>query len=86
VSIHGVHDRTGIRVIVKDDGPGMDAQTLARVQQPFVTTRATGTGLGLPLARRLIEAHGGRLVLASSPGAGTTATIVLEGTSDATAP
>lgn len=84
VTIRGVRDRAGVRVIVQDDGPGMDAPTLERVQQPFVTTRATGTGLGLPLARRMIEAHGGRLVLASSPGQGTTATIVLEGASDAT--
>lgn len=81
VSLQGVRDRSGIRVVVQDDGPGMDAQTLERVQQPFVTTRATGTGLGLPLARRLIEVHGGRLLLESAPGRGTIATVVLEGAS-----
>lgn len=77
VRISGVREDGGSRVIIRDDGPGMDPATLARVQQPFVTTRASGTGLGLPLARRLIEAHGASLDIESSPGIGTTATVVL---------
>ncbi len=67
----------GFRMTVEDDGPGMDAATLDRVQAPFVTTKAHGTGLGLPLAKRLVEAHGGRLVLESAPGRGTRATVTL---------
>ncbi|MBP7126563.1 HAMP domain-containing histidine kinase [Myxococcota bacterium] len=77
VRISGVQDDGATRVIIRDDGPGMDAETLARVQQPFVTTRASGMGLGLPLARRLIEAHGASLEIESSPGIGTTATVLL---------
>jgi signal transduction histidine kinase len=65
------------RVVISDDGSGMDAATLSRVQEPFVTTKAHGTGLGLPLARRLVEAHGGTLVLNSQQGVGTHATLVL---------
>jgi signal transduction histidine kinase len=65
----------GLRVTIADNGPGMDAKTLEEVQQPFVTTRARGTGLGIPLARRFVEAHGGRLVLRSTPGEGTEATV-----------
>jgi signal transduction histidine kinase len=70
-------DGDAFRLVVSDDGPGMDAATLERVQAPFVTTKAHGTGLGLPLARRLAEAHGGTLVLESIPGSGTRATVTL---------
>ncbi|MEM9660750.1 MAG: ATP-binding protein [Planctomycetota bacterium] len=58
-----------IRVI--DTGPGMDAATRESVFQPYFTTKAGGTGLGLPTARRIVEEHGGRLELHSEPGTGT---------------
>jgi signal transduction histidine kinase len=77
VTLRGGRDVSGVWVAVQDQGSGMDADTLARVQEPFFTTRATGTGLGLPMARRVTEAHGGRLTLMSAPGQGTIATVVL---------
>jgi signal transduction histidine kinase len=51
----------------------------ARVQAltPFFTTRSTGTGLGLPIVQRIVEAHGGRVTIVGAPGHGTTVTIVL---------
>jgi two-component system sensor histidine kinase HydH len=58
----------GVRVDVCDDGPGVPVELAEQVFEPFVTTRASGTGLGLPMALRLIEAHGGKLALV--PGAG----------------
>jgi signal transduction histidine kinase len=73
----------GVLVEVKDTGCGMDTATLDRAFALFFTTRRGGTGLGLPVARRLIEAHGGRLALASTPGEGTTATIWLPTTATA---
>lgn len=70
-------DFSGLVVEVEDNGEGMDAATVDRVMQPFVTTKSRGIGLGLPLARRLIRAHGGELSLVSTPGQGTRAVVQL---------
>ena len=64
-------------VRVQDDGPGMPADVLARLGEPFFTTRARGTGLGLYLSRQLVQGAGGRLAVASREGAGTTVTVEL---------
>lgn len=70
-------DAAGIRLQVRDNGPGMDAATAARVFDLFFTTKKNGTGLGLPLCQRLIRAHGGRIELDTQPGQGTTFTVYL---------
>jgi signal transduction histidine kinase len=57
---------------VSDTGVGMDPDALARVFEPYFSTKATGTGLGLPIARRNIELSGGRIDVASEKGVGTT--------------
>ncbi len=62
---------------VVDDGPGMDADTLERSLEPYYSTKARGTGLGLPTVRRILEAHGGALELQSEPGRGTRAVLRL---------
>jgi signal transduction histidine kinase len=54
-----------VELQVQDTGPGMSAEALARVFQPFFTTKPGGTGLGLPLARKLLEATGARLTVHS---------------------
>lgn len=77
VAISVTCDLDSMNVLVEDNGPGMDAETLERVQRPFVTTKARGTGLGLPLARRLVEAHGGSLSLLSQPGRGTVVSLFI---------
>ncbi len=66
-------------VTIQDDGSGMPADVLERVFEPFFSTRPEGTGLGLPIARRIAAAHGGELELKSTPGVGTTATVRLPG-------
>lgn len=56
---------------VKDNGRGMEPDVVARLFQPFFTTRNEGTGLGLAIARGVARAHGGGIDVVSSPGAGT---------------
>jgi signal transduction histidine kinase len=64
-------------VQVIDTGPGMDAATLDKIFKPYFTTKSGGTGLGLPTARRIVEAHHGRIEAHSEPGRGTEFTITL---------
>ncbi|MBI4955980.1 MAG: hypothetical protein HY908_28430 [Myxococcales bacterium] len=65
------------RIDVEDEGPGMDADLARRVFQPFFTTRATGTGLGLAVVQRIAEAHRGVVGLATAPGRGSTFSLEL---------
>ena len=64
-------------VRVRDNGPGIPAEKLKRVFEPFFTTRPGGTGLGLAIARGIVVEHGGRIDIASAPGDGTTVTVAL---------
>jgi signal transduction histidine kinase len=57
---------------IADDGPGLDPAAAAHVFQLFYTTKGGGTGLGLPIANRIVEEHGGRMAVASEPGRGAT--------------
>jgi signal transduction histidine kinase len=66
-----------IEVSVADTGVGMDAAALARIFEPYFSTKATGTGLGLTIARRNVELNGGTIAVASTPGQGTTVTLRL---------
>jgi signal transduction histidine kinase/uncharacterized membrane-anchored protein YhcB (DUF1043 family) len=60
-----------IAISIRDQGVGIGADDLPRVFDPYFTTRRTGTGLGLPIAKNIIDALGGTLTIASSPGTGT---------------
>jgi two-component system CheB/CheR fusion protein len=64
-----------------DTGPGMPPDVKERVFEPFFTTRSRGTGLGLPIARRVVEAHGGRIDIETPPGGGTVVLMSLPATS-----
>jgi signal transduction histidine kinase len=62
----------------EDDGPGIPAEIGDQVFSLFFTTKAdAGTGLGLPIVRKIIESHGGKVSFKSEPGAGTRFTVVL---------
>lgn len=62
---------SGVLLTVEDSGQGMDARTRERAFDDFYTTKATGTGLGLPFVRRVLTAHGGEATLRSQVGRGT---------------
>ncbi len=59
------------RVEIIDDGRGMDAETLARIRDPFFTTKGKKTGLGIPLLAQAAEQTGGSVRIDSAPGKGT---------------
>jgi signal transduction histidine kinase len=65
-------------VAVADNGRGIKPRDLARLGEPFYTSRAGGTGLGLSIARRIATAHGGDLVVESTVGEGTRARVVMD--------
>ena len=59
-----------VQVSVADTGPGISEDMAEKLFQPFVTTKATGMGMGLSICRGIVEAHGGRLWLENNPGGG----------------
>lgn len=83
VAVRLYRDAEGLEIAISDTGVGIAPDDIEKCQEPFVRVGnpliagAEGAGLGLPLARRLIEAHGGTFKLASELGRGTTATIQL---------
>lgn len=67
----GPADEAGLALIsVSDTGPGIDPSAAAKLFQPFVTTKATGMGVGLSISRTIVEAHGGRIWTEPNPGGG----------------
>jgi nitrogen fixation/metabolism regulation signal transduction histidine kinase len=66
-----------IAIQIADSGVGMDPEALARIFEPYFSTKATGTGLGLTIAKRNVELNGGAIAVRSEKGIGTTVTITL---------
>jgi PAS domain S-box-containing protein len=56
-----VDGNAGVKVSIRDNGPGMTPEQRSRIFEPFYTTKTSGTGLGMAIARRIVEAHGGEI-------------------------
>lgn len=70
---------SAVAVAIADNGRGMPDEMLDRLQQPMQSTKASGTGLGVSIARRIASAHGGAIDFTSRLGQGTTVTVTLQG-------
>ena len=77
LTIHAAVEPADVRLEVTDTGVGMDREALERVFEPYFSTKTTGTGLGLPIARRNIELNGGSVEVRSVKGEGTTVVVRL---------
>jgi len=75
VRTYGTAD--GVALDLIDTGCGMDEKTQSQVFEAFFSTRSSGSGLGLPTTRKIVEAHGGWITLQSEPGRGTQFTVKL---------
>ena len=67
--------RPAVRVTIRDNGPGLGPEQRQRIFDPFFTTKTKGTGLGMAIARRIVEAHGGQIAVGE--GVGTGAEIII---------
>ncbi|ERI52108.1 sensor histidine kinase [Pseudomonas sp. EGD-AK9] len=77
LKVHLYRRDNQLRLCISDNGPGMDAATLARLGEPFFTTKTTGTGLGLAVVKAVARAHQGQLLLQSRVARGTCAILSL---------
>jgi two-component system sensor kinase FixL len=69
--------QAGLEISVEDDGPGVPAERAEEIFRPFVTTRTRGTGLGLPISRKIVESHGGTLTVERARSGGARFVILL---------
>ncbi len=79
VSFEVYEGRQSVRLCVRDTGCGMDEAKIEKIFDPFFTTKDGGTGLGMSLTKKIVDAHGGEIAIASEPGRGTLMTMTLPG-------
>jgi signal transduction histidine kinase len=77
LTIANTRSDDNVHITFKDTGEGMTTEALAKIWSPLFTTRAKGMGFGLPVAKRLVEAHGGSISVETKLGKGSTFTVTL---------
>ncbi|MGV0953176.1 MAG: ATP-binding protein [Fluviibacter sp.] len=75
-----------VELVIADTGPGFPAEIMANAFEPYVTTKLKGTGLGLPIVKKIIEEHGGKISLANRDTGGAEIRILLQAADDLEAP
>lgn len=76
IEISAKEEKAWLSIKVRDTGPGLAQEQLNRIFEPFYTTKAAGTGLGLYVVKQLVEKNGGKVDVSSKEGLGTTFTLV----------
>jgi len=79
VTVSVARQGESVRIAVADTGPGVRPDLLPRIFDPYFSTHDSGTGLGLPIARRIAEEHGGAITAHNRPGGGLEAAITIPG-------
>lgn len=77
VNVGTVPGKNTLTITIADQGPGMDRETMENIFTPFYTKKKEGTGLGMPIAKKVIDAHKGKIYVFSKPGEGTEVRIKL---------
>jgi signal transduction histidine kinase len=80
VVVRAIRSGSLVEIAITDRGRGMSEEQRSKLYVPFGSTKPGGSGLGLLVARKMVDAHRGELAIDSAPGAGTTATITLPAT------
>lgn len=75
VALHGSHSERGIKLTVQDSGSGIHPRDLPEIFSPFYSTKEGGLGIGLPIARKMLDANDARITIESEMGKGTLATL-----------
>lgn len=72
-----VDDRQAVEIAIRDNGPGLSDEQRERIFQPFYSTKSRGSGLGMAISQRIVEAHGGRIAVGPASGPGTVVVITI---------
>ena len=75
LAVETVAEADGVRIEIRDEGPGFSQDALRRWTEPYFTTRSTGTGLGTAIAHRIVAEHGGALEARNRPDGGAEVTV-----------
>jgi signal transduction histidine kinase len=77
IQVNVGEEKGAYSIRIKDNGSGISDENISKIFNPFFTTKERGSGLGLPIVRKIIEGHGGTVDIESAKGVGTSVTLHL---------